>query len=211
MRAIAVCPLYNAPGRKDVTAVFRPEAERYLDVHGGELVVFDNRAPMGARADYVMARLFELGPCDALAFFCHGWPDGIQAGFRRASAARLATVAPLVVTLYACSTAYGLPLGAPGGDGGFADRLRDELCKARKTACRVDGHDTKGHATWNPRVRRFEGAGSPTGGQGGSWIVAPGTALWKRWAAALRTSRRFTFPFRATAEIHAELAERMVA
>jgi len=105
---------------------------------------------------------------------------------------------PLHVVLWCCST--GKPgdgtadkeaaSGAPGGDNGFADKLRDELCAIGLTWCRVYAHTTDGDCTRNPNVRVFEGLGSPVGGVGGEWIVPPPStgiksALWATWRDAL--------------------------
>jgi hypothetical protein len=80
------------------------------------------------------------------------------------------------------------------------------LCEAGKVHCSVVAHVNAGHATHNPRVRRFEGRGSPMGGTGGSWIVAPGSKLWKPWVRALqKTDLRLRFPLMSIGEIHREL------
>lgn len=141
-----------------------------------------------------------------VAIFCHGWANGLQLVPMvriRDLAHILAEHRAPVVTLYACSTADG---PATGGDGGFADRLRDALCAAGAVACRVDAHATAGHATRNPYVRRFEGMGVATGGVGGQWIVTPKSALWGPWARALKGDLRWEFPLLSVAEIHARLA-----
>jgi hypothetical protein len=112
-----------------------------------------------------------------------------------------------VVALYCCSTGAASSADAYaefGGDGGFADRLRDALCVAGGVHCTVDAHTTAGHTTMNPYVRRFEGRGSRVGGVGGFDLVSPKSGdLWRRWRRALReTSLRYRFPVMSVAEIH---------
>jgi hypothetical protein len=162
------------------------------------------------------ARFFEViaglakPPLDCLAWFGHGLPRslpqpwiGLKDVDHFASVFASSKVPRQTVVLYACSTGAG----GVGGDGGFADALRDALCRAGSVNCRVVAHVTAGHATRNPNVRFFDGMGSATGGAGGYYPVAPGSALWKKWVRALReTDMRFRFPFLSVAEIHAELA-----
>ena len=144
---------------------------------------------------------------DVLAIFGHGWETGIQCGFGLAQVGDLAGAlagaarAPRVI-LYGCLTAEGT---GPGGDGGFADALRDALCAAGAAWAQVDAHVTAGHCCRIPYVRRFEGAGVPTGGLGGAYLVTPGAALWKPWVAALKGDLRFRFPFLSAVAIHCEL------
>lgn len=156
-------------------------------------------------------------------FCCHGWSNGIQAGFQRGDLDLLCDkLAPIVATdvtiaLMACSTGdgdldtdqAGLRDGGPAGDGGFADLLRDKLCQRGKVWCNVLGHTNPGHATRNPFVRRFAGEGSASGGTGGRYIVPRSSPLWSRWVQALRggsvNAFRHRFIRMTDAEIHAEL------
>jgi hypothetical protein len=208
MKILALAPLYNSPGKNDATGAFQPEARAFVRLHGGAYSPIDNHASKAAMRADVMRQIVTERP-GILALCCHGWRTGIQFGFGLANVAELAeaiaendgTDAPRVV-LYACSTADG---SGPGGDGGFADRLRDALCAAGCVECQVDAHDRPGHTTKNPFVRRFVGAGSAVGGTGGQWIVAPKSTLWRRWVAALRGDLRLRFPLMTVAEIHEEV------
>jgi hypothetical protein len=83
--------------------------------------------------------------------------------------------------------------------------LRDAICEGGAIYCRVDGHVTAGHATYNPKIRRFEGDGSPTGGNGGRWIVPPRSEWWKAWVAALKGDMRLRFPFLSVDEVRTAL------
>ena len=216
MRALIFTGDRNLDEKHDFTGAFRPESIAFAALHGvpNECIV---RVPLDKGADAIRVKVEESiaafpEPLDLVAFFCHGYRQGIQLGYRLAHCTRLATVlaahsAPgLRVALYACSTAAA-PSGAPSGNGGFADTLRDALCKAGRTDCQVDAHTTAAHATRNPHVMRFLGNGLAAGGDGGGWIVAPGSPLWKPWRTALQaTSLRLRFPVMSIAHVHAELA-----
>ena len=163
MRAIAFRPRFNTDGKKDVTGAFQPEAEQFVFLHGGNagaIHVIDNSRPMVERAAQVLAVLdnYRGAGLDAIAFFCHGWPDGIQLGFRRSNVHRLgeaiaatAAFGGVTVPLYVCSS------GAPDDNGkSFAGMLRDSLFY-HGVPGRVLAHTTKGHTTYNPYVVTFEG------------------------------------------------------
>jgi hypothetical protein len=210
MRVLSLAPLHNSPGKRDATGAFQPEARAFtrLGADGSVYRIVDNSAN-SAKMRGVTGTSIRLARPGVIGFFCHGWRTGIQFGWNLDSIDTLASViaeacptdAP-IVALYACSTASG----GVGGDGGFADQLRDALCKAGAVNCRVDAHDRSGHCTRNPYVRRFEGQGSTVGSTGGLWIVQPGTSPWKPWVRALReTDLRLRFPMMSIAEIHKEL------
>lgn len=201
--------------RRDYTGAFLPEAKRYLQYVTDpryDVVHIDISKPMKHRK----AQLYEAleqqsGPISTLVFFCHGYTRGLQMGLRLKDtgefAERLSRIAiwQLRVALYACSAGGSSEKGALGGDGGFADLLRDALCRAGLDFCQVDAHTTKGHTTRNPYVRRFSGDGSAAGGQGGNWIVRPRSPLWAQWRKSLRGSLRFRFPGMPLYRIHDEL------
>lgn len=222
---VAFAPAYNAGGRRDATGAFQPEADAFLKYHGrtGNLFLIDNRKPREGMRKQVLAVLRQFGASEGIptvAFFCHGQGRRIQLGWDVGNVDQLArTIARMPscvlrvrVVLYTCNAAMASPserYEPVGGDGGFADALRDALCRAGCLEAQVDGHTTVGHTTRNPYVRRFEGRGSPVGGVGGYMLVAPGTALWPRWRTALReTSLRYEFPFLSVGEIHKKLVKR---
>jgi len=211
MRGLIFVPDRDQPGKRDYSAVFRPEALRFAKLHGEASVVeIDvSRKPPLRRADVVRELNGHRGKAlDYIAFFCHGWSRGIQTGHDIGNVAQLASAivsassARVVVPLYCCSTA-GSPLtGSTGGDGGFADSLRDALAKAGATDCRVYGHDRAGHATRLPYARCFSGALH----NGGEWLVDPKSPRWRKWVTRLRmTDLRLRFPFLSRTEIEAEL------
>lgn len=231
-RALIFIPKYNSHGKRDVTGAFRPEAKRVAKLFRNESLTmhFNNRLTFTKRRLQILSalRMFPsaTGPFDTVIFLCHGWTDGIQAGFKRRNAAELAKAirfaAPrdnVRVPLFCCSTgddefdnpfqAVASPYhdGCGPGEGSFADKLRDNLCDLGAIRCSIMGHTCEGHTTRNRHALRFEGAGSKYGGVGGFRLVAPGSKLWRPWYRALREGDfRFRFPFMTIAAVHEELS-----
>lgn len=222
MSALVFVPVQNTPGKRDADE-FRREARlfcAYLRASKGwptPVHQFDNARELAERRADVLRHVHGLTPgaVKVVALFCHGWPDGVQAGFRsehaRGLARELENVAAteLTVALYCCSTGADQDPATdetaepgPGGDGGFADRLRDELGAVGVQAT-VYAHSTAGHCTRNPRVRIF----LPHERAGGHWVVSPDSPLWPRWRQYLQGDGRFTYPFLSAAEIEAELRD----
>jgi hypothetical protein len=192
----------------DYSGAFEPEAIRYMKAVPGvhSLIKIDVSNGMPTRLKSLFAQLDALKGhgFSAVAVFCHGWNNGIQAGVRNANvpdfvrrlcgaiATGTSSSDPLHVILYCCSTAAGKdsPESASevGGDGGFADILRDQFCVQGKPWVRVYAHTSRGHTTMNPQARMFEGKGSPVGITGAEWVIRPQppkNVLWPRWVAAL--------------------------
>lgn len=101
---------------------------------------------------------------------------------------------------------------APGGDGGFADRLRDTLVKMGANGTTVLAHATPGRAVENPYLRRFHGPERKPDNVGGKWLVTPpehggDRRRWNAWRALLEGPFKFRFPFMTQDEIDAELPE----
>jgi hypothetical protein len=206
MKSIAFTPKYNTPGLHDATGAFQPEARSFAKIHGGVVVQVDNHATKQKMRESVIETLRNMIEQPTLvAFFCHGWRTGIQLGFSSANVAELVPLFGIspAVALYACSAGDGAGVG---GDGGFADSLRDALCRDGNVFCQVDAHTTSGHCSRNPYVRRFEGMGSSVGGAGGYYIVTPRSEQWPAWKRALMGDLRLRFPTMSVASIHAELA-----
>jgi hypothetical protein len=182
---------------------------------------FDPRLDYAGRRATCNAALRALRmPIDTLAMFCHGFRRGVQAGYLLGNVGELAELLALHmkpdgwVLLYACDTGRDEDedtkderLPGPGGDGGFADALRD-ACEQHGLRVSVMGHTTRGHCTENPNVRRFLPG---LGGKGGEWYVDPDpgkSPFFRRWSRALRDPKgtlRYRFPFMSPAEIQAEL------
>ncbi|MBS7615482.1 hypothetical protein KEJ18_07135 [Candidatus Bathyarchaeota archaeon] len=210
-------PLYDVQGKKDATRVFQPEAQRFEQFTGRnglqpEIGVINNKMPQSKMTDAVLTLIQGFKPLSAVAFFCHGTSRKIQLGFDLNNVSKLANAiaednnTDIKVILYCCLTGSGT---GTGGDGGFADKLRDCLCCSGATSCRVVAHTTAGHATRNPFVRFFEGMGSKTGGTGGYYPVEPKSKLWQAWIKKLKEDSefRFKFPFMAIEDIHSELMQ----
>ncbi|HMJ10204.1 MAG TPA: hypothetical protein VK524_02305 [Polyangiaceae bacterium] len=223
-RILCLVPDQNTPGKSDVTGAFFPEARAFARYHGCEPDQAVRRFPSAPnlslqqrRAVCVDAIMRAPQPLDVLAFFCHGWRDGLQAGFTHSNVLVLARLIALHadrdahVLLYACQTGRDGDaqeaddqLPGPGGDGGFADELRD-ACEVLGRRITVMGHTTAGHCTWNPFARYFAPG---CGGLGGHWYVEPESELWQAWVRALREPRsslRYRFPFMQPEEIADEL------
>lgn len=221
MKILAFVPDQDSPGKRDVAGAFLPEARAFVQFHKeapeDSIVRFPANAELPhRRAVCTMAMKSQIAPIDVLAFFCHGWQTGIQAGFQTPHILQLARMIALYckpdayVLLYACSTggdADGVDderLPGTGGDGGFADGLRD-ACEALGRDVTVVGHTTKGGTTINPYVRHF----SPdTGGKGGEWYIDPSSRMWPLWRAAMaapRSTLRYRFFWLSREEIEAEL------
>lgn len=223
MRMLCFVPDANTPGTKDVDGAFLPEARAFARHHGadpGQVIKrFPATASLPARRTACTQALRSLAePVDVLAFFCHGWRSGLQAGYQLAQIPTLAlllaqrmTVGAYVL-LYACETGRDQDSDhvddqrpGPGGDGGFADELRDALEELDRQVT-VMGHTTAGHCTWNPHARLFT---LGVGCAGGCWAVEPKSALWPAWVRAMRDPRstlRYRFWSMTAEEIAAELA-----
>jgi hypothetical protein len=220
----------NTHGKSDATGAFMPEAEAFAKVHQ---VPSENmvgircpRVNKGIRRGKVLDAMYQRGqhrPLDAIVFFGHGWPQGIQFGFNRSQIPELVDRMgefchpDAKVVLFACLAAENdvrdkLVTGlGPATDGGFADILRDEMVRQGMNKGWVDGHKTAGHTSWNPFLVRFlcEDVDDPQfGAVGGAWLVAPRSQLWKKWIKALKDQKsgmRYRFPFMSEIEIKAEL------
>lgn len=213
---LAFAPKHNSHGRRDASHAFIPEAKAFCMLHGAAPpILFDNEQAFLARCAFVRGRIeaCEPGALETLALFCHGWKDGLQVGVRIGSVRpfvdSLSKVAApqLRIILYCCDTARDADddrvddtKPGPGGDGGFADKLRDE-CRIAGVSATVYAHTTAGHTTRNPRVRRFD----PDEMAGGHWVIEPYGPMWGRWRKALRGDLRFRFPFLSELAIAAEL------
>ncbi len=220
---IGFSPTTNTPPKKDATGAFIPEGRNFMRFHQqspGNLVMVDNTKSAATMKAHVFNSLRAVEDLHGVAFFCHGLRDRIQFGIRKADLPELARLIAaktspvgraLPVTLYCCDTGRdddadrNDDLAEFGGDNGFADNLRDALCKAGVVNCIVDSHTTAAHTTMNPDVRRFEGMGSAVGGVGGYYLVPRGSKLRRKWIDALKTDFRFEFPYLTTAQILAKV------
>jgi hypothetical protein len=218
----------NSKNKHDATGAFIPEAkafQKYHEISSENMIpVTCVGVPKYQRKAKVFREIEKAGTkrkIDAIAFFGHGWPSGIQFGIGRKDIPDLAKLisqhcySDLKIVLYACLTAENderdknIKQVGTNTDGGFADLLRDELARNDVDKGWVDGHKTFGHATWNPFCVRFlidDVVNPEFGAQGGAWLVAPRSQYWRAWVRAMKTSMRLRFCFLSEFEIKAELA-----
>lgn len=197
---------------------------------------FDQDLPIARRMDPVVAWLWTqpAGPSvDTLVIDCHGYMTGLQLGATLRTPKRASNLDVFAdalaacglhsrssIGLMACTTAdgphdgdsAGLRDGAPGGDDGFADQLRDALCARGLVHIRIYAHANPGHATRNPYLRVFAGGGDRLGGTGGYYLVTRRNPRWGKWVKALREAGPGAFRHRmltmSDEQIHAELDAR---
>lgn len=218
--AVVVAPKYNTH-LNDALGAFQPQARAFMkrySLPASSLLLFDSSARLAARALEFEAFMRDKSGLRTVAFFCHGWRDGIQAGFVSPGVKALAdaiarcAAEDLRVVLYACDTARVGSITedptepGPGAAGGFADLLQNAIEAAGVKRCWVYGHGTTGHTTNNPFVRVFR---PQNPAPGGDWLYTPRGPLWGVWARALRTTDLWArFPFMTKDEIDAELTSR---
>lgn len=217
MRILSLYSSVNVHGN-DAKGAFIPQAVRFKRVREAmgdtvESLPFDPTSK-NVSAD-VLKMITNAQPFDAFIYFGHGTRRGLPSasmgytsvGKLSAALASKAIGKRLVVVLYACSTANTPDAKAVDtGDGGFADQLRDALSVLGVRGW-VDAHTVAGHTTVNRYTRRFDMDGKGPG-IGGSWLVAPGSTLWKAWGDKLKSDEgfRFGFPFLDVAGVVARLA-----
>lgn len=220
-------PDADRPPLQDASKVFWPEAARFCNAHQvapNSVVKFPalHKLMVLRRQPVLHAIESAKRQLETIAFFCHGYRDGLQSGIARADVVRLSAAIARYATLDAYVLLYACDAGrdgddiriddtlpGPGGDGGFADYLRDTL-EALGRRVTVMAHAKAGHATYNPHARRFAAG---TGGKGGQWYVEPDSPLWGRWVRALReptSTLRYRFPRMTSAAIAEELMLRVV-
>lgn len=227
-RELIICCPWNKDGVNPRTGLlwkdgdeFLSEARNYRSFHGISDPVrkVDNRLPGPARFAALICMLEEMNSeiqprVSSLAFFGHGYKTGLQAGCTLRNAPELAWALShictknITITLYACSAGAGADrdtagerVPGPGGDGGYADVLRDAL-GAHGVGATVFAHSTSGHCTRNPYVRVFR-----PGAHGGEWVVEPTSPEWPAWRRYLADGHgRFSFPRQTKEQIAAVVA-----
>lgn len=228
MPEIVICCPHNTKGINPATGrpwrdgdEFLSEAQGYCAFHGdlARFELIDNRLPSRQRFTQLLQLFIVNGierRYDAVTVFCHGLKSGLQVGADLTNVARLAEAMAsacakdVTITLYACSAGADDDADlqderepGPGGDGGFADQLRDQLFNYGTNA-RVLAHTVRGHTTRNPFVREF--VPGDAGLVGGDWLVGPDSFRWGAWCSALRGGHmRFMFPKMTRAQVHEAL------
>ena len=191
--ALVCVPMFDTPGRKDSSGAFKPEAQRFVKHMGLNATVrlFDNNRAPGDRRKEVGIALDRSRDLDLVAFFCHGWKDGVQTGWNSGTVKDLADKLVLACTsdatiaLYCCDTGRGQdgkdPAPGPGGLGGFASLLYTAMC-ARGFRGMLWAHATEGHTSMNPFVRIFaQDESIPLA----HWAVEPDSDQFRVWRKLL--------------------------
>lgn len=227
MRILALYNAHNMPGRQDATGAFIPESINFAKFHQAnghtvERVGYDNLlVPKQLRRERFLALIERAAPFDAFVYFGHGLRSSLPSPSVDAAhvpqlakllASKAADPKKFIVVLYACSTgetpsALARVHALENGEGGFADKLRDELLAAGVTGGWVDGHTIAAHTTQNAYLRRFL-LDPAVKDFGGDWLVAPKSPAWARWRERLHTPWRedpfrFEFPFMDAAAVRA--------
>ncbi len=222
----------NSKGKKDASGAFVPESKKFAKIHNIPVenvfyVDCTKRVSPTTRAEIVEKALRNKKGANlkSIAFFGHGWSTGIQFGFNLKNCYLLSKLiadcsdSDVKIGLFACLTAENSIKDndhrriGPGTDGGFADRLRDNLVRNGVEYGWVDAHKTAGHAVWNPYVVRFLCESVKYleyGAVGGGWIVEPGSRYWRYWVKMLKcdgSNLRWTYLFEEELDIKNRLAK----
>jgi len=202
----------------DATGAFIPEGinfNKHRTSKGDtvQLIPYDNSLAPGKRLEPFLKLIENANPFDAFVYLGHGLRNGLPSvGMTQANRKKFTDLLikkaknkkSLYVTLYACSSAE-TTTGQVGGEGGFADKIRDDLVDAGFTQGWVDAHSVAGHATQNSMLRRFY-LSKEQAASGGTWLVAPGSPEFAQWRKKLNSKWkddpfRFDFPYMTAAEV----------
>lgn len=208
-----------------MTGAFLPEALRFTELRAGEgwtstFRQFDNTASKRARRKDVESTLrSQPQPLDLLAFFCHGFRKGLQTGHNTWNVKALVNVIAetswndVRIALFACDTGRDNDNDrkddnrpGPGGESGFADKLRDHLVDLGMSGGWIDAHTVAGHTTKAPYVHHFY-INEQAKDLGDDWLVTPGSPEWRAWRNKLQNDAKFrlSFPLMSQSEIYEAL------
>jgi hypothetical protein len=178
-------------------------ASLFCSEYGAQEIVVDNQTARAEQRRTIAKAFADAGkPLDGVAFFCHGYPIGLQLGFKVPQVEDLADLIAThcrpgaFVALYACSTAFS----KEGGAKPFAARLSEAVAQEGLQGVVIDAHTTAGHTTFNPYVKRYVG-------DTGDWLVRPHSLVWRRWRQSLPKGLWKTFPTMTRDEIHSLLSD----
>lgn len=201
---VVFAPKNNKPFRKDA-AEFRSEASKFFEAYPGtgSVTVIDNGMSELLQEGQVIDALKHLeGTSFDVAFFCHGFKNRIQFGFRgpngaRRLAARISKgrTGPGVLRcmFYCCSVA--------ADEDNWFNWFCDELERLGCLYWAV-GHSTSGHTTKNPYVKY---RGSTRSYSGAAYLVRPGCPKWPDWVTSLKTEHRFFYPYETISDTTEQL------
>lgn len=211
LKHLVFTPDRNHTGN-DFKGAFKPESDRYklwYESRGDTVEIhrIDTTHPGGSRTE-VETIVEATAGIDRLAFFCHGWREGMQMGYRSSTEddrQRLLMLAGRIyrqstpnlrVALYAC-------LAGKGGDGSFADVLFESLRASGCADVSVFAHTDAGHATRNADAILFSPA-HPSG----EVIAERKTPMYRRFDARLDDKAddlRWRAPYMTVEELRQEL------
>jgi len=199
MRAIALAPIRNTPGKKDATGAFQPELHRFRDFllnfpkSDGERVqipcymeLLDEKDKITVISEYGKKNYKE--DLNIIAIFSHGLPGAIKIcgkkfidfknykDFVKVVFENADKKEPIYIGLYACLTGKNL-----------AHAIAIEM-SWYPVRFRLIAHTTAGHTTYNPYVIRFTERDLA-----GSFICQPGSPEWKGWRRRLREDKDLRF------------------
>lgn len=218
IKSIVVTGDSNRQGKSDYNGAFNPEAIKFMSHHKipndarVKINLFNGEIKRKNQFINEVTKITKKYNTNTITIFCHGLSNKIELGFSKQNIKEFIELLRSLdpgnktfrrVILYCCST--GSDRFGKDGENSFADILRDELCKAGYIDCIVDAHTTAGHTTRNAHKKRYAGNGNPKGGNGGEWIVAPGSKNWKKWIELLKTNDKYDVSFQSIETINENL------
>ena len=193
--------------KPDATGAFIPEAINFAKHRTSkgdvvQVIPYKNNLPKAKRFTEFLKLIENANDFDTFVYFGHGLRTGLpSAGITQANRKQFTDLLmkksknkkKLIVTLYACS-AGETTTAQPAGEGGFADKMRDDFVDNGYVDGWIDAHTVAAHATQNPYLRRFY-LSKEQEAYGGSWLVPPGSPEFSVWRKRLNEKWK-TDPFR---------------
>lgn len=211
--------------KPDASAAFIPESINFTKHREslGDVVQnigFDNSLSQTKRFQEFLKLIDGANNFDAFVYIGHGLRTGLPScGTTMSNRKQLTDLlfkkskskTKLFVTLFACSAAETMTKQLDG-EGGMADKIRDDLVALGMTGAWCDAHPVPGHTTQNSLVKRFY-INNEQKDHGAQYLIAPGSPEFSVWRKKLNSKWRddpfrFDFPYMSSTEIHTELAKK---
>ena len=206
---LVFAPKQNSRFKKDADE-FRRQAENFINFHGknskeeATLSVIDNSVNEVLQQSMVLDVMKRFAhQASSIVFFCHGFKNHIQFGFRGPGGAKLLAKASHDATrdfdgiarhiFYACS------LGKD--EDNWGNWYCDEL-ERNKAAYWSVFHETAGHTSKNPYC---EYRGATRSYSGAARVIRNGSPVWNLWVKAMQTDFCFEFPYLTPQQITTRL------
>jgi len=212
--------------KPDATGAFIPESINFTKHREslGDVVQnigFDNTLPQAKRVKEFLKLIENADDFDAFVYIGHGLRTSLPScGVTMANRKQFTDLlfkkskskTKLFVTLFACSAAETMTKQLDG-EGGMADKIRDDLVALGVVNGWCDAHPTPGHTTQNSLVKRFYFSIEEKD-KGAQYIIPPGSPEFSVWRKKLNSKWRddpfrFDFPYMSSTEIHTELAKKV--